>query len=139
MVGVQQHEAANEVKHFFEAVGWMAQICLFLMLGLLVTPRDLLPLIFHSLITALVLIFLARPLSVASCMAPFGWRWREAAFVAWAGLRGGVPIFLAIIPVLANKGGGERLFNAVFVTVIASVAIQGKALAWVARLLKIKS
>jgi cell volume regulation protein A len=132
-----RHQATLAIQQFFSALGWLAQIGLFLMLGLLVTPRDLPPVIAHALVITLVLILVARPAAVAACLLPCGWKPREAAFIAWSGLRGGVPIFLTIIPVLDNHVGGERLFNSVFVTVIASVAIQGWLIRPVARALKI--
>lgn len=72
-----------------------------------------------------VLILLARPLSVMTCLLPFGWAAREAAFIAWAGLRGAVPIYLTIIPLLSGVGNAEMLFKVVFVVVIVSVAVQG--------------
>ena len=137
MIGVNESRAANAVTDFFEPLGWLAQIALFLMLGLLVTPHDLMQLLGPALIAALVLIFLARPLAVAFCLLPFGWTLRETGFVAWAGLRGGVPIYLAMIPVLANQGSGERLFGSVFVIVVASVALQGWTIRPLAKWLKL--
>jgi len=137
VIAVRPHPEAEPVKQFFQALGWLAQIALFLMLGLLVTPHDLMQLLGPALIAALVLIFLARPLAVAFCLLPFGWTLRETGFVAWAGLRGGVPIYLAMIPVLANQGSGERLFGSVFVIVVASVALQGWTIRPLAKWLKL--
>jgi len=136
MVGVNESRAAGAVTHFFEPLGWLAQIALFLMLGLLVSPHDLPANLWPGLAVAAILIFLARPAAVAGCLLPFGWKLRETGFVAWVGLRGAVPIYLSIIPILANVRNGERIFTGVFVIVIASVALQGWTMGPLARWLK---
>lgn len=138
MIGVNESRAANAVTHFFEPLGWLAQIALFLMLGLLVSPHDLPGTIGPGLAIAAILIFLARPAAVAGCLLPMGWSWRETSFIAWVGLRGAVPIYLSIIPILANVRNGERIFTGVFVIVIASVALQGWTMGPLARWLKLK-
>ena len=135
IVGNYDHPAGQPVTRFFGTLGWLAQIALFLMLGLLVTPHELTPVILPALAVSALLVLLARPAGVMACLLPFGWSVREAAFVAWAGLRGAVPIFLTIIPLLAGLGGEHVLFNIVFVAVIVSVAVQGWTVAPVARLL----
>lgn len=139
VVGTQEHPARQPVTRFFGALGWLAQIALFLMLGLLVTPHELGPTILPALVMSAVLILVARPAGVLACLLPFRWPLREAAFVAWAGLRGAVPIYLTIIPLLRGVPAGRLLFNVVFVVVIASVAIQGWTAAPVARLLRLKA
>ncbi len=139
IVGNYEHPAAEPVKRFFGALGWLAQITLFLMLGLLVTPHDLPPLILSALAVSAVLILVARPVGVMACLLPFGWTLREAAFIAWVGLRGAVPIYLTIIPLLAGVKSGPTLFNIVFVAVIVSVAVQGWTIAPAARLLKLRA
>jgi cell volume regulation protein A len=138
VIGVNESRAANGVTHFFEPLGWLAQIALFLMLGLLVTPHDLPSTIGPGLAIAAILIFLARPAAVAGCLLPLGWKARESVFIAWVGLRGAVPIYLSIIPILANLRNGERIFSGVFVIVIASVALQGWTLGPLARWLTMK-
>jgi len=138
MVGINESRAANSVTHFFEPLGWLAQISLFLMLGLLVSPHDLPATLGPGLAVAAILIFLARPAAVAGCLLPLGWNWRETGFIAWVGLRGAVPIYLSIIPILANVRNGERIFSGVFVIVIASVALQGWTMGPLARWLKLK-
>ena len=138
MVGVNESRAAGSVTHFFEPLGWLAQISLFLMLGLLVSPHELLDNIKAALAIAAVLIFLARPAAVAACLLPLRWKLRETGFIAWVGLRGAVPIYLSIIPILANVRNGERIFSGVFVVVIASVALQGWTMGPLARWLKMK-
>ena len=138
MIGVNESRAANPVTHFFEPLGWLAQIALFLMLGLLVSPHELPATIGPGLAIAAILIFLARPLAVAGCLLPLRWNWRETGFIGWVGLRGAVPIYLSIIPILANVRNGERIFSGVFVIVIASVALQGWTMGPLARWLKLK-
>ena len=138
IAGNHEHQAEQPVKGFFEALGWLAQITLFLMLGLLVTPHELPPLIRPALIVTAVLILLARPAGVMACLLPLGWKAREAAFIAWVGLRGAVPIYLTIIPLLAGVRTGRTLFDVVFVVVIVSVAVQGWTIAPAARLLRLR-
>jgi cell volume regulation protein A len=111
--------------NFHEAMAWLSQIGLFLMLGLLVTPRDLPADIPGGLIVAAILMFVARPLAVIPCLAPLGFSFREQLFVGWVGLRGAVPIFLAILPVISPGPITVQLFNTVFVVVIASLVLQG--------------
>jgi potassium/hydrogen antiporter len=122
------------VAHAFEAFGWIAQIGLFLGLGLLVTPHDLVPLAWTAVEVALVLIFIARPLSAFLCLKPFGFGWGESAFIGWVGLRGGVPIYLTIIPVLAGVPHGEVGFAVAFVIVLVSLVVQGWTVGPAARL-----
>lgn len=138
IVGNYDHPAAQSVTRFFETMGWLAQNTLFLMLGLLVTPHELPPLLLPALVMAAVLVLLARPIAVLACVLPFGWTAREAAFIAWAGLRGAVPIYLTIIPVLEGVKTGKILFEVIFVVVIMSVAVQGWTVKPAARLLGLK-
>ncbi|WP_428488420.1 potassium/proton antiporter [Rhodopila sp.] len=137
IVGTHEHAAREPVTRFFGALGWLAQIALFLMLGLLVTPHELPPLVLSALTVAVALIFVARPLAVAACLLPFRWSPQEVLFVSWVGLRGAVPIYLTIIPLLAGLGMGQTLFNIVFVVVIISVAVQGWTITPAARLLRL--
>lgn len=139
VVGNHEHPARQPVTRFFGALGWLAQVALFLMLGLLVTPHQLPSLILPALAVSAVLILVARPAAVMACLLPFRWTTREATFVAWAGLRGAVPIFLTIIPLLAGIRTGRVLFNVVFVAVIVSVAVQGWTAAPAARLLRLRA
>lgn len=128
---------AESLEPAFEAFAWVAQIGLFLMLGLLVTPHDLVSLILPSVALAVVLMLVARPLATVLCLKPFGFSWSETGFVGWVGLRGGVPIYLAIIPVLDGLPNSERGFATAFVIVLTSLAVQGWTIAPVARLLKL--
>jgi NhaP-type Na+/H+ and K+/H+ antiporter len=135
VTGATQHRARQDVKHFFEGMAWLAQIVLFLMLGLLVTPEDLPPYLAGALIGATVLILLARPVAVFACLLPFRFNLRETAFASWVGLRGAVPIYLSIIPGLADPQRDERLFASIFILVVASLVVQGWTVAPAARLL----
>lgn len=139
IVGNSRHSAREPVLRFFGALGWLAQIALFLMLGLLVTPHQLPQIILPALAVAAVLILVARPVGVLACLTPFRWRTRDMLFVSWVGLRGAVPIYLTIIPLLAGVSSGYRMFNVVFVVVIVSVAVQGWTIAPVARLLRLSA
>ena len=139
IVGNYEHPAAEAVASFFGTLGWLAQIVLFLMLGLLVTPHELPSLILPALTVSAILIVLARPVGVAACLLPFRWRAREAVFISWVGLRGAVPIYLTTVPLLAGIKTGRMLFNIVFVVVIVSVAIQGWTIGPAARLLRLEA
>ena len=135
VTGATRHRAREEVEHFFEGMAWLAQIVLFLMLGLLVTPHDLPPYLPGAIIGAAVLIFLARPVAVFACLVPFGFTMRETAFASWVGLRGAVPIYLSIIPALVDPDRDKRLFASIFIVVIASLIVQGWTVGLAARLL----
>jgi len=135
ITGATQHRARQDVEHFFEGMAWLAQIVLFLMLGLLVTPEELPPYLPGAVIGAAVLILLARPVAVFLCLLPFRFTLRETAFASWVGLRGAVPIYLSIIPGLADPHRDQRLFASIFILVIASLVVQGWTVAPAARLL----
>jgi NhaP-type Na+/H+ and K+/H+ antiporter len=135
IIGATQHRARQDVEHFFEGMAWLAQIVLFLMLGLLVTPEDLPLYLPGAVIGAAVLIFFARPVAVFACLMPFGFNLRETAFASWVGLRGAVPIYLSIIPGLADPHRDERLFASIFILVIASLVVQGWTVGSAVRLL----
>ncbi len=138
IVGNYDHPAGQPVTRFFGALGWLAQIALFLMLGLLVTPHELPPVMLPALAVTAVLVLVARPVSVFACLLPFRWTAREAGFVSWVGLRGAVPIYLTILPLLAGVEGSRALFNIVFVVVVTSVAVQGWTVGPCARLLGLR-
>ncbi|MEU4516727.1 potassium/proton antiporter [Nonomuraea wenchangensis] len=132
---VLPHRAAT--RSFAEGIGWLAQIGLFVMLGLLVTPRELPAALLPAVLIGLVLLLVARPLSVAACLTPFRMGWRHQAFISWAGLRGAVPIVLATYPIVAAVPGSHQLLNIVFVLVVIFTLIQGPTLPLIARLLRI--
>ena len=131
------HCPMERIIHFHEALAWLSQIVMFLMLGLLVTPRDLGVTLAPALVVAVILMFAARPLAVTLCLAPFGFSMREMAYIGWVGLRGAVPIFLAIIPVISPGPVTVGFFNVVFVIVIASLLLQGWTIPVVARWLRV--
>ena len=118
---------------FVESLAWLAQIGLFIMLGLLASPGRLMEALPAALVVGAVLTFVARPVSVALCATPFGVPWREQAFISWAGLRGAVPIVLATIPMSVGLPGAERIFDVVFLLVVIFTLMQGPTLPWVAR------
>lgn len=125
------HRAATH--SFAEGLGWLAQITLFVMLGLLVTPTQLPSAIGPALVVGLILLLAARPISVLVCLLPFRVPWREQAFISWAGLRGAVPIVLATFPIVAGVPGARDLLHIVFLLVVVFTLIQGPGLAPLAR------
>ncbi len=127
------------VRSFAEGLGWIAQIGLFVMLGLLVTPSELPGVVVPALIIGAVLLLVARPLSVLVSLSPFRVPPRQQVLLSWAGLRGAVPIVLATFPVVAHVPGSGRLFNIVFVLVVAFTLVQAPTLPWVARRLGLAS
>jgi cell volume regulation protein A len=126
------------VRGFAEGLGWLAQIGLFVMLGLLVDPANLPRQVLPALLIGGVLLLVARPLSVLVSVSGFGYRLREEAFLSWAGLRGAVPIVLATVPVVAHAPGTGGLFELVFVLVVVFTVVQAPTLRWVARLLRLE-
>ncbi|WP_436738391.1 potassium/proton antiporter [Streptomyces sp. BBFR102] len=124
---------APATRGFADGLGWIAQIGMFVLLGLLVTPHELADDILPALVIGLVLTMVARPLSVFVSLTPFKRPWREQALMSWAGLRGAVPIILATIPMVAGVRGSERLFNIVFILVVVYTLVQGPTLPWLAR------
>ena len=122
---------------FVEALAWFAQIGLFVLLGLLVSPGELPAALLPALGIGVALLLLARPLSVLASAVWFRLSWAEQAFVSWAGLRGAVPIVLATIPLTAHTPGSDRFFDVVFVLVVVFTLVQGTTLAPLARLLRL--
>ncbi|MEU1617524.1 potassium/proton antiporter [Streptomyces sp. NPDC005722] len=124
-------------RGFAEGLAWLAQIGLFVLLGLLVTPHELGDDIVPALVVGLVLTMVARPLSVTASLLPFRTPFRDQVLLSWAGLRGAVPIVLATIPMVAGVRQSERIFNIVFVLVIVYTLVQGPTLPWIARRLRL--
>jgi cell volume regulation protein A len=122
---------------FAEGTGWLAQIGVFVLLGVYVAPHRLPGAIVDAVVIGLVLLVVARPLSVVVAALPLRIPWREQAFLSFAGLRGAVPIVLATIPLVNGVIGAERLLDVVFVLVVVFTLIQGTSLPWVARRLKV--
>ncbi len=120
-------------RGFADGLGWIAQIGMFVLLGLLVTPHEMGDDIWPALVIGLVLTMVARPLSVVVRLPPFRMRWQEQALMSWAGLRGAVPIILATIPMVSGVEDSRRIFNIVFVLVVVYTLVQGPTLPWLAR------
>ena len=133
VIGDARIPHAAVVRGFLQGAAWLAQLGLFVLLGLLVTPSRVLDGGPAPILVAVALVLVARPLAVFLCATPFGLSLREQGFLAWAGLRGGVPIVLATFPVAAGVPGAGRVFDAVFFVVVLSVAAQGLTMRWAAR------
>lgn len=121
------------VNAFSSALGSVAQIGLFVLLGLLASPARLLDRAGAALVVGLVLLLVARPMSVLISLTPFRIGWRDQAFLSWAGLRGAVPVVLATVPTTLGTPGTEGIFDLVFVLVVIFTLIQAPTLPWVAR------
>ncbi len=135
VLGSNRHRAQQVISRFHDGLAWLAQIAMFLLLGLLVTPSALLQNWWAEIAIALALIFVARPIAAFVALAPFRFGWRQRVFIAWVGLRGAVPIFLASIPVIAAVPDAMTFFNVAFVVVITSLLIQGWTVTPAARFL----
>jgi len=122
---------------FYDGQAWLMQIILFLTLGLLVFPSEILPLIGTGLLISAFLIFVARPVGVFTALSFFKLNNRSKFFISWVGLRGSVPIVFATYPLLAGIPKAELIFNLVFFISITSVLLQGTTLAYVAKLLHV--
>ncbi|MFB9262779.1 potassium/proton antiporter [Bradyrhizobium erythrophlei] len=137
IIGNRPTRAHNSVVTFLDAATWLAQIVMFVLLGLLVSPHRLLSSAGGAVLVAFALMLIARPLAVLICLAPFPFNWREKIFIAWTGLRGAVAIFLASIPMLVGLSKAYLYFDVAFVVVIISLLLQGWTLAPAARRLHV--
>ena len=137
VVGNRQTRAHNSVVVFLDAITWLAQIVMFVLLGLLVWPHRLAGSLVGAIVVALVLMLVARPTAVFLSLAPFGFQWREKLFISWVGLRGAVAIFLASIPLLVGLPAAYLYFDVAFVVVLSSLLVQGWSVAFAARKLDI--
>jgi cell volume regulation protein A len=133
VIGNRPTRAHNTVVVFLDAVTWLAQIVMFVLLGLLVWPERLLSSLGPALLVALVLMFIARPAAVFLCLWPFRFPLRDKIFISWVGLRGAVAIFLASIPLLVGLPKAPIYFDIAFVVVLVSLLVQGWTIALAAR------
>lgn len=138
VVGNTVHIHKRSLTRFHDGLAWLMQIVMFLTLGLLVFPSQLLPVAGIGLLVALALILVARPLATLPLLAFSRFTWRARVFISWVGLRGAAPIILATFVLVSGVEIGERLFNIVFFVVLVSVLIQGTTIPPLARLLRVE-
>ncbi len=138
MLGNQRLPYRSGILRVHDAMAWLAQISMFLVLGLLAVPELLARSGVQGLILALVLALVARPLMVLLCLLPFRYKAPESGFISWVGLRGAVPILLATYPVLAGVDGAYQLFHLVFFVVVVNALIPGATIRWAVRLFKVE-
>jgi potassium/hydrogen antiporter len=122
----------SAIRSFAEGAGWLAQIGLFVLLGLLVSPNELPDQVVPAIVAGLVLLLLSRPVSVLLSLIAFRVPWRDQVFLSWAGLRGAVPIVLATYPIVAGVSGSNHLLSIVFILVVVFTLVQGPSLLLVA-------
>lgn len=137
VVGNKVSRGLYNIQRFHDGFAWLAQIGLFLMLGLLVSPHELLDYGVTALLLGVVLIFIARPVAVWLSLVPFQFSWQEKTFISWVGLRGAVPIVLAMFPWIAGIENWEFFFNLAFVMVFLSLVLQGWTVGPAARMLRL--
>ncbi|PWC37582.1 potassium/proton antiporter [Azospirillum sp. TSO35-2] len=128
---------ALELRRFHSGLTWLSQIVMFVMLGLLATPREFAGIALPALAVAVLLILVARPLAVWICLLPFRFSVRETSFIAWVGLRGAVSLLLALVPVLGGLDNGQVIFNTAFIVVVVSLLVQGWTIGSMARALEL--
>jgi cell volume regulation protein A len=133
VAGNSKIRAGSILRRFQEGMTWLAQIIMFLVLGLFATPRQFLPILPVAIGLGLFLIFVARPVAVWLCLVPFRFSRAENAFISWVGLRGAVSILLAITPLLGGLENGRDIFNYAFIVVLVSLVVQGWTVGWLAR------
>ncbi len=125
VAGNSQIRATNTLKRFQDGMSWLAQIIMFLVLGLFATPSQFPAILLPAILLGLFLIFVARPLAVSLCLLPFRFQRAETAFISWVGLRGAVSILLALTPLIGGLENGRLIFNIAFIVVLVSLVIQG--------------
>ena len=138
IVGNARMPQVMHILRVHDGLAWLCQIVMFLMLGILMTPSSILDIGFPALALAAVLILVARPLAVIIGLLPFRFPWRDQLFISWVGLRGAVPIVLALFPWMAGLENQQLYFEVAFVVVLISLVVQGWSIVPVARLLKLE-
>ncbi len=138
VLGNSQLQAAQNVLRVHDGLAWLSQITMFVILGLLVTPSELVPIAAPALAIAAFLILVARPAAVVASLAPLRVPWRDQAFVSWVGLRGAVPIVLGLFPTMYGLEDARLYFNVAFFIVLVSLLVQGWTIAPTARLLRLE-
>ncbi|WP_029355378.1 potassium/proton antiporter [Bosea sp. 117] len=133
VLGNRPVRALPSIVSFHDAATWLCQLVMFVMLGLLVTPSKVMEYALPAFGIAVFLIVIGRPAAVWLCLAPFGFKTNETAYISWVGLRGAVSIFLATIPTLASVPSAEVYFNVAFTVVLVSLVVQGWTLTYAAR------
>jgi len=139
VMGNQSFPYRSGLLRVHDAMAWLAQVCMFLMLGLLAFPTKLVEVAWVGTGMGLVLAFLARPLVVMLCLLPFRFPLKESFYVGWVGLRGAVPVILATFPVLARAPGAFSIFNVVFFIVVVNALVPGATVPWLTRRLGLVS
>ncbi|MEO8346143.1 MAG: potassium/proton antiporter [Betaproteobacteria bacterium] len=137
VIGNRPQRTSEDVLRAMDGMAWLAQSSMFLLLGLLVTPSDIVVIAMPALAISAFLMLVARPAAVCAILLPFGFKAREVGFIAWMGLRGAVPIVLGMFPLLAGLDRAHLLFNVAFVVVLTSLLIQGISLGPTARLFRV--
>jgi potassium/hydrogen antiporter len=133
VIGSAELSARRTIDSFHDGLAWIAQLVLFLTLGLLVFPGAFGDIVLEGTLLALVLVFLSRPASVLICTVGAGYELRERLVLGWAGLRGAVPVVLATFPVIEGIEGSAEFFNIIFFAVLLSTVLQGATFEWVAQ------
>jgi cell volume regulation protein A len=139
VLGAGRVPYGNALRRIHDSLAWLGQVAMFLILGLLVFPLQLVDAVRVGTIVGLVLAFVARPLMTVLCLAPLRFPRNEILYIGWVGLRGAVPIILAIYPVLAGASGAARLFNIVFFIVVVNAFLPGTTVPWATRRLALES
>ncbi len=137
LVGNYHSRATEHALNVMDSIAWLSQASLFVMLGLLVTPSHVLDVWHYGLIITVFLVLVARPLAVFTGLSFFGFNFREQAFISWVGLRGAVPITLAILPVMMGVDNSPLLFDLTFAVVVLSLLVQGSTIPFFAKKLKV--